>query len=555
MIQDVLIPSKIGSYYIFSKRILGFEITTHSVQASLIYFSKKNITIENSMSIVLTDSHPMHVSNAIKKIATTIGSYDEIVTCLSSSAIIYKELTLPFVGREKIDMIIRYEVEPLLPFTLDQAVIDFLITQEDTEKNQSTVLVAATRKVDFDNYIDYFEQAGIVLTNVSIDMFVMYDFYRQNMYVAQAQTSLLLVDFSLDAIRIVYIQKGVLTSVRLVPYGIIGLIKKMNETLENFNYSSLESLFENQETHYHDQLSQDAINLITQEFAKQILLSISFFQKQIKNFTSPLKIICFGAGAHVPGFVDTLPQLSQYSVEVLDMQKIIARNNMTMSRKIKVDVQNSLALLTPLSVAQYGQVNLLFACKQNMARTLWTNQLIVLISCTILIFTSIYFYTHYQLERWNIDYEKSKKQMVNIIHDHMDVSIKNSKRVSDIVAAADEKLQQTKKVCLSFDQTHHNNYLHHLHELCTAIDRNSLGLNLQKMSFSEKEVSLQGKIEFVASDQTGWDAKKTAWDNLDIFTQTLINLPGFTLKNIPAELSFNVTLIMKDAQKSDKDLV
>ena len=50
MIKDVFVPSKIGSYYIFHKRVLGFEVTTNSVQASLVYFSRRSVILENSMN-------------------------------------------------------------------------------------------------------------------------------------------------------------------------------------------------------------------------------------------------------------------------------------------------------------------------------------------------------------------------------------------------------------------------------------------------------------------------------------------------------------------------
>lgn len=546
IIQDVFVPTKIGSYYIFSKRILGFEITTSSVQASLIYFSKKTVTIENSMHITLQDQNPATIINAIKKIVTTIGNYDEVVTCLSSSVVICKELTLPFMGREKISMIVRYEVEPLLPFPLDEAVIDFLITQEDTEKMQSTVLVAAARKVDLDIYIDYFEKAGVTVSNVTLDMFALYDFYRQTMYVAQAQTSLLLVDFGIDAIRILYIQKGILTSVRLVSYGVVAMIKKTDESLQDFTHASIDSILQEQAQGYDEQRQHEMIQKVCADFAKQMTLSLAFFQKQIKNFITPVKIICLGVGTQLQGFADQTTQLCQIPVEVLDFKRVAARNNIEVNRKIKVDGQHSFALITPLSVAYYGDINFLSDQQRKNNRRLLTKQLVAVFLLSAMTLVGIYFYSNYQLKLWDVDYEKSKKQMVNSIKDQMEVDIKNVKRVTEIVAAGDEKLQQTKKVCLSFDQTTKNNYLVHLQELCTAIDRESLGLKLQKMSLSDKEIILQGKIDRSVQ-------QSDPWINLDIFTQELINLKGFSLKNIPAELSFNVTLLVKEDQGAHKD--
>ena len=50
MIQDIFVPSKMGSYYIFNKRVLSFEITTSCVQASLIYFSRNTVSSPHAVS-------------------------------------------------------------------------------------------------------------------------------------------------------------------------------------------------------------------------------------------------------------------------------------------------------------------------------------------------------------------------------------------------------------------------------------------------------------------------------------------------------------------------
>ena len=546
MIQDVFIPSKIGSYYIFNKRVLGFEITTTSVQASLVYFSKRKIILENSMHITLQDSNPTTLINAIKKIATTIGSYDEVVTSLSSSAVICKELTLPFLGREKINMIVRYEVEPLLPFSLDDAVVDFIVTHEDKESAQSTILVAATRKSDLDTCMDHFEKAGVLVTKITLDMFALYDFYRNAMYVAHAQTSLLLVDFSLDAIRILYIQKGILKSVRLVPYGLLAMIKKIDQSVLDYAPMAFEDLLLEHSEHYNPSQRHQITELLLVDFSKQMSLSLAFFQKQIKNFIAPAKIICLGAGTQLQGFADQTIQLLDIPVETLDIKRIAVRKNIEINRKVKTDGKYSFSLILPLAAADYGDVNFLSDKEQAATSRLFKQQLAAILLICGATIAGIYFYSNYQLKLWNADYEKSKKQMVNIIKDQMDVEIKNSKRVPDIVAAADEKLQQTKKVCLSFDQTVHNNYLKHLQQLFDSIDRDSIGLKLNKMTFTDKEIVLQGKISSSSNQQD-------AWVNLDIFTQELIQLQGFTLKNIPAELAFNVTLVVKEDQQDHKD--
>ncbi|MDP3788642.1 MAG: pilus assembly protein PilM [Candidatus Chromulinivorax sp.] len=536
MIKDIFVPSKIGSYYIFHKRVLGFEVTTSYVQASLINFSRNTVVVENSMSIALQDQNQATIINAIKKIATTIGTYDEVVTSLTSSAVIFKELTLPFIGREKIKMIVNYEVEPLLPFSLDEAVIDFLITDENKEKSQTTILVAATRKADVDIYTSYFEKAGVQLHNVTLDMFALYDFYRHTMYVAQAYTSLLLVDFSVDVIRILYIQKGILKAVRLVPYGLSAMINKFDASLEHISLDNILS----QDSHIHSQQNKDQITQhLIYEFSKQITLSVSFFSKQIKNFIAPARIICLGAGTQLPGFVDVAEPNCSLPVEILDIKKVALRNNIQINRKIKLDGQHSASLIIPLSATHYGDINFLLGEQRKLHNILLNKQLLTILLLSVATLIALYFYSNLQLKKWDIAYEKSRKEMVAAIKDQMAVDVKkNTKRISDIVAAAQTKLDQETKVCSSFSQSN-NNFLQHLQELCNNIDRESLGLDLKKLSLEGKEVVLQGKVK--------------DFDALETFEEELMELPNFTLKNIPRELSFTVTLLVKEDQEKSKE--
>ncbi|MBP6869413.1 pilus assembly protein PilM [Candidatus Babeliales bacterium] len=537
MIQDIFVPSKIGSYYIFHKRVVGFEITSSAVQASLIYFSKNKVVLENSMSIALQDQNPTSIINAIKKIATTIGAYDEVVTSLTSSAVIFKELTLPFIGRQKIAMIVNYEVEPLLPFSLDEAVIDFLIVEENKEKSQTTILVAATRKTDLQAYTNYFEKAGVQLTNVTLDMFALYDFYRNTMYVTQAYTSILLVDFGVDAIRILYIQKGILKSVRLVPYGLTSMMSKVDETFQLLPNKSVEDLFDKDVDGNDEETKHQIVQQLIVDFCKQISLSISFFQKQIKNFEFPSRVICLGAGSQLQGFLDQATEICQINFENLDIKRVAMRNNIQTNKKTKIDPQQSASLIIPLSAAHYGHINFLSYEQQKMASSLLNKQLLTALCISLAAIAGLYFYSNFQVKGWNISYEKSRKELITTLKDQMDIEVKAVKRVTDIVGAAQSKLQQTKKVCISYSRSN-NSFLNHLQALCSKIDRASLGLDLKKLSLHDKEIVLQGKVK--------------DYDALQTFEEELMDLTDFILKDRPQELTFTVTLQVKEDQDNNE---
>lgn len=533
MIKDIFIPSKLGSYYISHKRVVSFKITTISVHATLFSFVGKKITIENTITVILQDQTQATLIAAIKKIGSTIGTYDEVVTSLISSAVICKELVLPFIGREKIKMILGYEIEPLLPFTLDEAVIDFIVTQENKETMQTTILVAAIRKSDLDNQVSYFEKAGIKLDSVTLDMFALYDFYKNTAPVAQS--SLLVVDFSVDAIDILYIQQGILKSVRLVSYGLVTIMNRVDQaTTSIMQHRILEGLLQHPAHEEQDVIHHDIAQKIIIDFCKQINLSLSFFKKQIPNFVTPSKIISLGIGTGIPGFLEQVKIHTDISAEIFDIKKNITKSNIVVHKKSKIDAKHSASIMVGLSAAHYGDVNFLSYTLDAAKNSLLYKQLISVAIITCTAFAGIYFYSQYQVRIWDVEYNKSKKELITKLKDQMDVDTKGMKRVTDIVAAAQAKLEQAKKVCFSFSPSNHS-FLRYLEELSSKIDRESLGLDLKKLSIHDKEVTLQGKVK--------------DFDVLETFEEELMELKNFTLKSkLPGELAFTVVLQAQDTQ-------
>jgi len=540
MIKDIFMPSRIGSYYIFNKRVLGFELTTTSVQASLLYFSGNTVILENSMNIILQDQNQISIVNAIKKIATTIGQYDEVVTSLISSAVVFKELVLPFIGREKIKMIVAYEVEPLLPFTLDEAIIDFIVTDEDKEKSQTTILVAAVRQSDLEIHEAYFEKAGLQLDNVTLDMFALYDFYRHGMYVAQADTGSLLVDFGIDAIRILYIQKSILKSVRLVPYGLLSMLHTKNDDSSLIHNRILDEFLQSNTQEDQVVIDQGLAQKIIIDFCKQITLSLAAFQKQFKFFIAPSRVICLGVGTNIPSFLEQASKHCQISMEKLDIKKFLSSNNIEVNKKMKIDAQYNTSLIITLSAAHYGDVNYL-SKKQHRAKNLLLNkQLFFIVLISFVAIAGVCFYSQYQLNIWNQAYNKSKKEVIHTLKEKMDLDIQGIKRISDIVSVAQNKLEQAKKVCFSCSEQNHS-FLRYLQELSSGIDKQSLGLDLKKLSLRDKEVTLQGSVK--------------NWPELDTFIKELIELKNFELKgklpDVPND--FTVTLQALDDQEKNRD--
>ena len=178
MLKHVLLPEKIKNYFFFKKRVLCLEINQAHVQGTLFVYNGSSVSIEKSEGIFLSDFSDQAVESCLKKLASSM-KYDEVVTTLSSSSIVFKELELPFIGKEKIGMIIGFEVEPYLPFSYQDAVLDFIVINEDTKNSTSKVLVAAARKTDVNHVTQYFTKAQLSVGQISIDLFAFTVFINQ----------------------------------------------------------------------------------------------------------------------------------------------------------------------------------------------------------------------------------------------------------------------------------------------------------------------------------------------------------------------------------------
>ena len=88
MIKNILVPEKIGQYYLFPKRILSLVIEKTRVSACQIYHSGNNTKIEKFLSKAIESgspaTHDQRVSKAIQDVVSQADKYNEIRTTLSS---------------------------------------------------------------------------------------------------------------------------------------------------------------------------------------------------------------------------------------------------------------------------------------------------------------------------------------------------------------------------------------------------------------------------------------------------------------------------------------
>lgn len=571
MFNNIIIPSKIGDSYLFSKRIVSFDITKFAVHAILIVCKADRVVIQNRMSIVLKDYSTASVIGAIKKIISTIGKYDEVVTSIASGSVVYKELQLPFIGYEKLEMVIPYEVEVLLPFALDVAVIDFIVTNEDKEKNISTVLVAAALKQDVDAQYSLFEKAGVLLHSIGVDMFALYALYKHALYkkapvlkkslwffqrwkksgslkekqvVEHSEINDLLVDIDFESTRIMYVSSGIVKSIRVLSYGVADIAQEIGKNFEISPYDVAQQIVDKD----HMQEYNSDVKLELQKLFDHIEKTMIFFENNLKaNYKKPQKIIFLGLGCSLYDFNDVAQSFFNVSISVPDIDTVFkALHVTTVSSKKKFFVDG----LTNLSVAlldKYNDTcNLLKSYAEKSDNALLYKQLIVLIMLTVGCVGGLFWHSSSELQRWNKAYISSKKELTTTIGQIMEIDLKSERNLNDIVTRAEEKLKKERSLWFSFSKETEQSYLEFLQDLSVKIDRESIGLDLKKLSMNPEMVTLVGTMK---------DEKEL----LEVFEEELTELKLLQLIERPSflfelgKVSFTVRLKVKDKGQHDKN--
>ncbi len=124
------------------EKILGLDIGEDSIKAVQVAAGLREYHVVNSMIIDIAEAGG--TDKAIEKLLenNTLRS-NVCVTSLPVSRFSFRNIRLPFKNRNKINQILPYEIEPLIPYSFDDVLIDYVIA---AQSEQPEALVASVLK-------------------------------------------------------------------------------------------------------------------------------------------------------------------------------------------------------------------------------------------------------------------------------------------------------------------------------------------------------------------------------------------------------------------------
>lgn len=226
MIRDLFLPATIRGRRYFSEKIVGITLEDWGIRAVVMNITSRGAFLEKAIEQPISgDKSTFGIKTGwngkpfiepVKQLIKSIGAHDQLYIAIPSQLAIFKELELPFRQREKIELIIGYEAEPLLPFPLNEAVIDFAISPSQTTSG-SHVFVAAWRSIDAQKLAELCSSAAITPTAITLDLFGIHSMLiRQH----TNNESTLLLELTHSATKVLLVEHGTPRLARTIPQGL-----------------------------------------------------------------------------------------------------------------------------------------------------------------------------------------------------------------------------------------------------------------------------------------------------------------------------------------------
>jgi general secretion pathway protein L len=132
-----------------SRKVLGLDIRSDRLYAVLVKGSLRESRIAASLSVPIvpagngTDGLPA----ALEAVAAAMDLQNaDCVVSVPASFFSCRNVFVPFANSKKIRMVLPYELEPHLPYTADEMLIDFTVLDGPEDRGQTEVLTVAVER-------------------------------------------------------------------------------------------------------------------------------------------------------------------------------------------------------------------------------------------------------------------------------------------------------------------------------------------------------------------------------------------------------------------------
>jgi Tfp pilus assembly PilM family ATPase len=328
MIKEIFLPKKLGERRILSQRIVGVNVKNNVVYLTVTKVTPKVAIIEKVEKCEIQDvTNIDDIAVAVKKAFSSVGSYDQVVVTLPSSKVIFKELEFPFDDEDKIRMVLDYEIESMLPFSIQDAIVDFIITKRFVDKNKSRILVAISKKDDIQELLEIYEKAKILPHVVTLDLFALYSITQITSKKNHESDSKALVDIEDFTTKVSFIIEGELRLARNIHRGlstIIDFVHQDTNVEKDVIKERIAAIGFGEKTENNEldkSIKEHFIN-----FFNDIQFTLNSFGLKLNYYKGVRKIFLHGKAYDVRGIDSFVNKLLQIPCEIFNVNDMFSTN-------------------------------------------------------------------------------------------------------------------------------------------------------------------------------------------------------------------------------------
>jgi len=537
MIQDIFLPEKLGSYYLFSQRIVGISITKAHIYATVVVARGSQIRIEKSIIEPLQgDKSPNEKSNHTERLIETldtvmkkVGPISKLCVALPSSAVAFKELRFPFHEYDKINKVVRFEVEPLLPFAAHDAIIDFIITNVSSKGEGAQVLVAATQKHTIAEQLSIFEQAHVDPTVITVDMFCLYGLYTQIPAYQSMQGITIVLDIDMQYTKLLVIHNQQLRIIRTLPYGVYQMAKKTSGSLQMSPQQVLDHLVRfGLATSEPPELVQ-ALQKNLSEFLDKIQFALNSTLTQL-NENKISTILFTGTGAEIKGIVPFAHEKLTFPCELFDINKLTTNKQYSISGKANITQASMVSVAAAIPTPITRSFNLRRGAFEKTDSTLLLKQLITTGVLALILFALLITHVIMQTGKLRNEIDRSQQETIQELKNRFTEIPEDKDDLDEVVEEAEAEIAKEESIWLAFSNQMRASFLEYLLELTSRINKQELGFIPKQITITDGakgEITLKAKVR-------DYDALKLLEKSLSkskLFSYVEgQNTPDFTMK-------------------------
>lgn len=506
MIRTLFFPEQLGGYYFFNKRIVGFDVGKTHITATQILLKGRSVIIEKTVTeqIDLNNGveHAENTGLALKRLAQHFDPPYEVRTAFSSSAALFKELRLPFIGRQQIAMTIGFEVEPLLPFSLDDAVIDFVVTSENRKDKSSEILVVAVQKQYIAQHLELFQAAGIVPDVVCIDAFSSYSFYAKSIGYGAQPGGLVLIDVGSHTTTLSYVLDGKLRLIRSLSKGGLQLAKSVSDSLGISLEQAMETIIRYGLEKEGDPDYLKALTQALELFWREVAFTIQSFAVQAGS-AETCRLLLFGGGSYLKGLAPFVTKLLKNPTDLWDIESAVHDCGIQVEPKAGISRSTVMSLSTALPLEPATHCSLLQKEFINTVESsLFAKQFLTACILVSLIFGTLITETIIQVRSLYSEIAASdlearaelKNVWSGLLHQSSE-KFNDQDSLEDLVDEQEALIKNEEKLWFSFANPARTSFLKYLLELTSKIDKKGLGFIINKLTIADGTMTLDAQVK------------------------------------------------------------